>query len=118
MAIVTARFSLKEFISAFGACRIEIDARHGFRFGKGQLIKVKSRQLRGDPIVVGISAYMAEVVCRGNRKLRRVIQSRIEECSDAVHLEVRYKSIPIRDGSPRAGPGMLVVAGEVECIGN
>src|SRR5262249_13545430 len=46
-------------------------------------------------------------------KLIRIIQSRIEEHTASVHLEVRHESVPVRHRSP-PGPGVEVHAREAE----
>src|SRR6476469_4160453 len=52
-------------------------------------------------------------MCGGDRKLTRLVETRIEERSFAVHFQVRNERVPVRHRSP-AGPRMEVHAGQAE----
>src|SRR5262249_20341737 len=67
-----------------------------------------------------------EVLCGSNvvdagasshGELRRVRQTRIEECSGSMHVEVRNERIPVRHTAP-AGVGVLIHTSEARRRGN
>src|SRR5262245_58732171 len=57
-----------------------------------------------------------ESVGGGNRKLRCIVQSRIEEPALPVHLEIGDQRVPVGDRSPRTGPRVLVEARQSKCV--
>src|SRR6185503_1514284 len=57
---------------------------------------------------------VSEVIGSSDRILLRIVQSRIEEGSFAVHLQIRDKRIPVTDRAPSAGPGVQVHPGLAE----
>src|ERR1019366_6206081 len=47
-------------------------------------------------------------------KLDGIVEARIEESPAAVHLEVRDERVPVRDRTPRTGPGVKIDTGQSE----
>src|SRR5262249_3291698 len=68
------------------------------RRGYGQLIKMERPELGSDQI--RIASNIAESHSRGYRELRRVIQSRIVECTLAMHFQICYEGIPMCHRTP------------------
>src|SRR5689334_6568013 len=60
-----------------------------------ELIKMKRRKFCRDQI--RIAAHVAETRACSDRKLHRIVESRIAERSLPVHLEVRDERVPVRD---------------------
>src|SRR5262249_17316651 len=85
-----------------------------FRRRDRQLVKLQVRELRGDAVIAWADMReVANAAPDGHRELHRVVQSSVEESSNATHVKVRDKGIPVRDRSP-PGPGMQVDAAEPE----
>ena len=61
-----------------------------------------------DEIVVGSNVrQVTKPVRRRNREPRRIIEARIEEPTDSVHLKVGNEGIPVRDRTP-ANPSVKI----------
>src|SRR5688572_22929143 len=73
---------------------------------------MKRRQLRADQ--VRITSTIPEIVCCSDRKLRRILQTRIKECALSVHFQVCDKGVPMGDRTP-PGPCMEVHSGQSIC---
>ena len=58
--------------------------------------------------------HICKTIGGSNGKLRGIVQPWIEETSFAVHLEIGYKCIPVRDGAP-AKPSVQVDPSQSEC---
>src|SRR5438067_330722 len=88
VAVVAPGFAAEQIIAALRRRRIEA-ASGRLRGRNRQLIELEVRQLRRDLVVVRADVrQVAEAVRRSYWKLRRVVEPRIEESSDAMHLQV------------------------------
>ena len=104
--------ALEQLRAAGGGHLVEAVRRRGRR-GQRQLIGVQPRQLRGHPVLLGRHHDVPESVLGGDRESNRVVEPRIVEVTDAVHLQHRDERIPVRDRSP-SGPGVQVDARQSE----
>src|ERR1043165_6517197 len=88
MAVVTGSLTFEQLIASLGAVYIKVDTwcRYGCR--NGELIEMERGKFGSDFIVVRRDMQMTEAVSRGNRKLCRIIETRIEERTYSMHLEV------------------------------
>ena len=93
MAATALGFAAEKDAPAFGSLLV-VTAGRGHRCGNRELVKMESRELGADHIVVAV--HMTKMVFRGNGKLFCVIQPRIIEISLAVHLQVSNERIPVR----------------------
>src|ERR1044071_4064953 len=59
---------------------------------------------------------VGKTVRGSDRKLRGIVQSRIEEPSYAMHLQRGDKRVPVTHSSPRPGPCMLIEPCETKRI--
>src|SRR5215472_15473582 len=80
MAVVALGLAAEQLVSEFSGRGIEVSARLGRRRGNRELIELERRKLLGDQIIIrGDVRQVSQVVRRRNRKLRRIVQSRIKE---------------------------------------
>src|SRR5262245_36392477 len=94
-------------------CRVAIEhSGRSFRGRQGQLVEVQRRQLRGDPILLVVLLSLLRACC--DRVLVRVVESRIVEPAFAMHFEIADIGIPVADGTPCSGPGVVIDPGKTE----
>src|SRR5207247_1668768 len=106
------RFVLEELVTAFGGFGIEAPC--GWRRrSETELVLMEPVELRRDAVLVRIDHDVTETVLCRDGKARCVVEPRVEEVTDAVHLQNGDERVPIRNGSP-SGVRMEVDAGESE----
>src|SRR3990172_10653007 len=77
---------------------------------------MKGREFGCDQVIIGIGSYVSESVGSSYRELSCVVQSWIKERSFPVHFKIGNKSVPVRDGTPCACPGVLVMTCQSESV--
>jgi hypothetical protein len=114
VAVVALRFTAKQSIAALCGLGVKIFARLWLRRRQRELIEVQGGKLLRNAILVGIDVGKVRKPVRGrNGKLLPIIQARIEEAAFAMHLQVGYECVPVRDGAP-TGPGVQIHTRQAE----
>src|SRR5213075_609961 len=95
VAGVAPGFAAEQVIAPLGRRRIEA-AGGRLRRRNRELIELEVRQLRRDLIVVRTDVrQIAESMRCRNWKLRGIVETGIEESSDAMHFEIRHERVPV-----------------------
>src|SRR5919109_3525115 len=103
MAIVTFCFTAKQLVSTFRGSGVKVDTWFWRRSWNRKLVEVKLRQLLCDPIFFRWNVRQIRKTVRcSDRKLRRIVQSWIEEPADTMHFQSCDKRVPITYGPPGA----------------
>src|SRR5215213_9234300 len=90
-------------------CRRIKTSRRRRRCWNCELIKLQCRKLsRGQ---VGIAAHVTKTFARCDRKLHRIVKTRIIKRALPVHFQIGYERVPMRYRTP-PGPGVKVDAGQ------
>ena len=96
VTVVTSRFAAEELVSP--SRRRLVEVHRGIGRGQRELIELQRRELWSDLIVIRIDVrQIGKPICGSNRELRSIVEPGIEESPFAVHLKIRYKSVPVRN---------------------
>src|SRR6266496_5088450 len=109
MTVVATGFPAEERIAAFGCFFIEVDARLRIRCRNRQLVEMERREEFRGQIIIRIDVWqIPKAVCSRDRELRCIVQSRIEESTCAMQLQISHKRVPIGNGAPGSRPSVLI----------
>src|SRR5437660_11779184 len=94
----------EELVATLGCRLIEVHPGSWRWRRQGQLIEMQRRELRRDPVVIRVDVrQVAESIGGRDRKLRRVVETRVEETAFTMHFQVRDECVPVGHRSPCTG---------------
>src|SRR5215469_12530348 len=97
MTVTAPSFAIEELLSQLGGLMIKTVVGRNRR-GDRQLIEMQGREFGGDQ-VWGVP-HITKPRFRGHGKLRRIVETWVEERALSMHRQVGHECIPMGDGAP------------------